>query len=74
MHTYCYLTEGGQIKASLHMGETDQHVFSGDDLNYNQWHTLRYERRGKIVELAVDDNRPVIGENVYKTVYIDSFY
>ena len=56
------------------MGETDQHVFSGDDLNDNQWHTLRYERRGKIVELAVDDNRPVIGENVYKTVYIDSFY
>ena len=46
------------------MGETDQHVFSGDDLDDNQWHTLRYERRGKIVELALDDNRPVIGENM----------
>ena len=43
------------------MGDTDQKVFAGSNLNDNQWHTLKFQRRGKTVELALDDKRPMIG-------------
>ena len=44
------------------MGDTDQKVFSGSNLNDNKWHTITFQRRGKTVELGVDDSRPVIGK------------
>ena len=58
MHSFL---DDGRIKASLHMGETDKKVYSSNGLNDNQWHTVKYERRGKLVELTLDEEIPVIG-------------
>ena len=47
------------------MGDSDQKVFSGDGLNDNQWHTITFQRRGKTIELGVDESRPIIGMYLY---------
>ena len=57
--------EDGRIKAALHMGDSDQKVFSGNHLNDNQWHTISFQRRGKTIELGVDESRPIIGKYLY---------
>ena len=59
--------EDGRIKASLHMGETNQNVYSGDRLDDNQWHTMKYERRGMIIKLSVDNKRTIIGTYIKLT-------
>ena len=53
--------EDGRIKASVHMGHTDKGLYKGSKLNDNQWHTLHFQRRGKTVELALDNELPEIG-------------
>ena len=47
------------------MGDSDQKVFSGDRLNDDQWHTMTFQRRGKTIELGVDESRPIIGMYLY---------
>ena len=53
--------EDGRIKASVHMGHTDKGLYKGSKLNDNRWHTLHFQRRGKTVELALDNELPEIG-------------
>ena len=44
------------------MGETEKKVYSGNELNDNQWHSVKYQRRGKRVELYLDEKLPVLGK------------
>ncbi|XP_030626536.1 neurexin-1a-like isoform X8 [Chanos chanos] len=37
-------------------------IFAGQNLNDNEWHTVRVMRRGKSLKLSVDDLPPVEGE------------
>ena len=57
--------DGGRIKASIHMGETEKKVYSGNDLNDNQWHSVKYQRRGKRVGLYLDEKLPVLGKSSF---------
>lgn len=43
------------------MGHTDKGLYKGSKLNDNRWHTLHFQRRGKTVELALDNELPEIG-------------
>ena len=45
------------------MGNTKKSVYLGDGLDDDQWHTFKYERKEMLLELALDDRKPVIGNN-----------
>ena len=51
------------------MGLTEKTVIVGEGLNDDLWHTVTYSRRGMTVEVAVDDEQPLIGENELSCVY-----
>lgn len=42
-------------------GKGPETIFAGQNLNDNEWHTVRVFRRGKILKLTVDDLQPVEG-------------
>lgn len=42
-------------------GKGPETIFAGQNLNDNEWHTVRVFRRGKVLKLTVDDLQPVEG-------------
>ena len=54
------------------MGHTEKGLYKGSKLNDNRWHTLHFQRRGKTVELALDNELPEIGKYhlLYQTQWI----
>lgn len=42
-------------------GKGPETIFAGQNLNDNEWHTVRVFRRGKSLKLTVDDLPPVEG-------------
>uniref|UniRef100_T1J5X7 Uncharacterized protein n=1 Tax=Strigamia maritima TaxID=126957 RepID=T1J5X7_STRMM len=54
--------ELGRIKLAIHLGDKEKIMHAGSGLNDNQWHTLRMSRRGRSVELKVDDEPAVLDE------------
>lgn len=42
-------------------GKGPETIFAGQNLNDNEWHTVRVFRRGKNLKLTVDDLPPVEG-------------
>lgn len=42
-------------------GKGPETIFAGQNLNDNEWHTVRVFRRGKSLKLTVDDLLPVEG-------------
>ena len=42
-------------------GKGPETIFAGQNLNDNEWHTVRVFRRGKNLQLTVDDLTPVEG-------------
>lgn len=42
-------------------GKGPETIFAGQNLNDNEWHTVRVFRRGKNLKLTVDDLQPVEG-------------
>lgn len=42
-------------------GKGPETIFAGQNLNDNEWHTVRVFRRGKSLKLTVDDLQPVEG-------------
>jgi hypothetical protein len=41
-----------------------QVLLAGQGLNDNQWHTLRFSRRGSNLKLQVDDDSPIRGKYI----------
>ena len=70
------LAESGRLVVSLSMGLTEKRVTAGDQLDDDRWHTVRVDRRGMLITVAVDDEKPVVGEELRKkkTIYYCSRY
>ncbi|XP_071190627.1 neurexin-2-like isoform X9 [Salvelinus alpinus] len=47
--------DGGRIKLTVNLGKGPETVFAGQKLNDNEWHTVKVVRRGKNLQLSVDN-------------------
>ncbi|XP_055100117.1 neurexin-2-beta isoform X36 [Symphalangus syndactylus] len=47
--------DGGQMKLTVNLGKGPETLFAGHKLNDNEWHTVRVVRRGKSLQLSVDN-------------------
>ncbi|XP_049635523.1 neurexin-2-beta isoform X13 [Suncus etruscus] len=47
--------DGGQMKLTVNLGKGPETLFAGHKLNDNEWHTVRVLRRGKSLQLSVDN-------------------
>ncbi|XP_029961816.1 neurexin-1a isoform X31 [Salarias fasciatus] len=54
--------ESGRVRLTVNLGKGPETIFAGQNLNDNEWHTVRVFRRGKSLKLTVDDIPPVEGQ------------
>ncbi|XP_070398475.1 neurexin-1a isoform X19 [Nothobranchius furzeri] len=54
--------ESGRVRLTVNLGKGPETIFAGQNLNDNEWHTVRVFRRGKGLKLTVDDLQPVEGQ------------
>ncbi|XP_031688336.1 neurexin-2 isoform X11 [Oncorhynchus kisutch] len=47
--------DGGRVKLTVNLGKGPETVFAGQKLNDNEWHTVKVVRRGKNLQLSVDN-------------------
>ncbi|XP_069594816.1 neurexin-2-beta isoform X36 [Ranitomeya imitator] len=47
--------DGGKVKLTVNLGKGPETLFAGQKLNDNEWHTVRVLRRGKYLQLSVDN-------------------
>nr|KAF6269847.1 neurexin 2 [Pipistrellus kuhlii] len=47
--------DGGQMKLTVNLGKGPETLFAGHKLNDNEWHTVRVLRRGRSLQLSVDN-------------------
>lgn len=56
-------TENGKLYAQIHIGLTEKTIVIGEALGDDLWHSVKLERRGMVITLGIDDDRPLIGNN-----------
>uniref|UniRef100_A0A3B3BD19 Neurexin 2 n=1 Tax=Oryzias melastigma TaxID=30732 RepID=A0A3B3BD19_ORYME len=49
--------EGGRVKLTVNLGKGPETLFAGQKLNDNEWHTVKVVRRGKSLQLSVDNKQ-----------------
>ncbi|TSK14851.1 Neurexin-1a [Bagarius yarrelli] len=54
--------DGGRVRLTVNLGKGPETIFAGQNLNDNEWHTVRVVRRGKSLMLTVDDLQPSEGQ------------
>ncbi|KAM9462036.1 neurexin 1a isoform 13-T13 [Clarias gariepinus] len=54
--------DGGRVRLTVNLGKGPETIFAGQNLNDNEWHTVRVVRRGKGLKLTVDDLQPSEGQ------------
>ncbi|XP_068580533.1 neurexin 1a isoform X15 [Cebidichthys violaceus] len=54
--------ESGRVRLTVNLGKGPETIFAGQNLNDNEWHTVRVFRRGKSLKLTVDDLQSVEGQ------------
>ncbi|XP_053541063.1 neurexin 1a isoform X6 [Ictalurus punctatus] len=54
--------DGGRVRLTVNLGKGPETIFAGQNLNDNEWHTVRVVRRGKNLKLTVDDLQPSEGQ------------
>ncbi|XP_056126158.1 neurexin-1a isoform X11 [Rhinichthys klamathensis goyatoka] len=54
--------ETSRVRLTVNLGKGPETMFAGQNLNDNEWHTVRVIRRGKSLKLSVDDLPTVEGE------------
>ncbi|XP_072526620.1 neurexin-1a-like isoform X6 [Salminus brasiliensis] len=54
--------ETGRVRLTINLGKGPETLFAGQNLNDNEWHTVRVMRRGKNLQLTVDELQPVEGD------------
>ena len=60
--THFFFAENGKLYAQIHIGLTEKTIVAtSDGLGDDLWHSLKLERRGMVVTLGIDDDRPLIG-------------
>ncbi|XP_072407050.1 neurexin-2-like isoform X2 [Chiloscyllium punctatum] len=47
--------DGGRVKLTVNLGKGPEMLFAGQKVNDNEWHTVRVLRRGKGLQLSVDN-------------------
>ncbi|XP_040183775.1 neurexin-2-beta isoform X15 [Rana temporaria] len=47
--------DGGKVKLTVNLGKGPETLYAGQKLNDNEWHTVRVLRRGKYLQLGVDN-------------------
>ncbi|XP_077313787.1 neurexin-2-like isoform X30 [Lithobates pipiens] len=47
--------DGGKVKLTVNLGKGPETLYAGQKLNDNEWHTVRVLRRGKYLQLSVDN-------------------
>ncbi|KAM8897540.1 neurexin-2-like isoform 6-T6 [Spinachia spinachia] len=47
--------DGGRVKLTVNLGKGPEVLLVGDKLNDNEWHTVKVVRRGKNLQLSVDN-------------------
>ncbi|XP_051922879.1 neurexin-2-like isoform X11 [Hippocampus zosterae] len=47
--------DGGRVKLTVNLGKGPETLFAGQKLNDNEWHTVKVVRRGKSLQLSVDN-------------------
>ena len=55
------ITDNGKLYCQIHIGLTEKTIVVGDGLGDDLWHSVKLERRGMVVTLGIDDDRPLIG-------------
>uniref|UniRef100_A0A8C1Y8J7 Neurexin 1 n=1 Tax=Cyprinus carpio TaxID=7962 RepID=A0A8C1Y8J7_CYPCA len=55
--------DGGRVRLTVNLGKGPETIFAGQNLNDNEWHTVRVVRRGKSLKLTVDDLQPSEGDH-----------
>ena len=55
-------TENGKLYAQIHIGLTEKTIVIGEALGDDLWHSVKLERRGMVLSLGLDDDRPIIGK------------
>ncbi|XP_075943176.1 neurexin-2-beta isoform X29 [Anarhichas minor] len=45
----------GRVKLTVNLGKGPETLFAGQNLNDNEWHTVKVVRRGKSLQLSVDN-------------------
>ena len=48
--------------AQIHIGLTEKTIVIGEALGDDLWHSVKLERRGMVLSLGLDDDRPIIGK------------
>ncbi|XP_043111056.1 neurexin-1a isoform X4 [Puntigrus tetrazona] len=51
-----------RVRLTVNLGKGPETMFAGQNLNDNEWHTVRVSRRGRSLKLSVDDLATVEGE------------
>ncbi|XP_031813046.1 neurexin-1 isoform X14 [Sarcophilus harrisii] len=54
--------DAGRVKLTVNLGKGPETLFAGNNLNDNEWHTVRVVRRGKSLKLMVDDQQAMTGQ------------
>nr|XP_021324532.1 neurexin 2a isoform X12 [Danio rerio] len=47
--------DGGRVKLTVNLGKGPETLFAGHKLNDNEWHSVKVVRRGKSLQLSVDN-------------------
>ncbi|XP_043077525.1 neurexin 2a isoform X14 [Puntigrus tetrazona] len=47
--------DGGRVKLTVNLGKGPETLFAGQKLNDNEWHSVKVVRRGKSLQLSVDN-------------------
>lgn len=66
MLIYRPFTDEGRLKVLLRLGTTEQKLFAGSNLADDKWHTVQYQRRGLVLSLGVDGDKPALSEHLKK--------
>ena len=71
--THCVLylltfTENGKLYAQIHIGLTEKTIVIGEALGDDLWHSVKLERRGMVLSLGLDDDRPIIGKLFLRSI------
>ncbi|KAE8750772.1 hypothetical protein FOCC_FOCC002482 [Frankliniella occidentalis] len=56
---------GGRVRATVRLGDREKALVSGEGLNDDQWHTVRFSRRGENFRLQVDEETPSLGSTAF---------
>ncbi|XP_031785413.1 neurexin-1 isoform X3 [Nasonia vitripennis] len=56
--------EDGSAKALVHIDHQEKVILTGQGLNDDMWHTLRFSRRANSIKFQVDDEAPIEAEAI----------